>query len=80
MIRRKKSKFRFFSKIVLIVNVIAALLLLISYLAPFIDPNTFWPVAFFGLAYPVFLLLNIVFILYWLIRSPRFALISALCG
>ena len=79
MSRRKKSKFSFFSKIVLIVNVIAALLLLISYLAPYIDPNTFWPVAFFGLAYPVFLLLNIVFILYWLLRSPRFALISALC-
>lgn len=79
MKRKKKAKFSFFSKAVLIANIIAAALLLLSYMASFIDPQSFWPIAFFGLAYPLFLLFNIVFIVYWLIRSPKYALISFLC-
>jgi endonuclease/exonuclease/phosphatase family metal-dependent hydrolase len=79
MRRRKRSKFSFFSKTILLVNIVAAALLLLSYTASFIDPQTFWPVAFFGLAYPLFLLLNLLFIAYWLLRSPRYALISLLC-
>jgi endonuclease/exonuclease/phosphatase family metal-dependent hydrolase len=76
--RRKKSKFSFFSKTVLFGNLIAAALLLLSYTASFIDPHTFWPIAFLGLAYPLFLLLNILFMIYWLIRSPKFAFVSLL--
>lgn len=79
MRRRKRSKFSYFSKTVLLVNIIAAVLLLLSYTASFINPHTFWPLAFFGLAYPLFLLLNLAFIVYWLIRSPLYALISLLC-
>lgn len=76
MIRRKKPSLRFFGKTILIFNSIAAIALLISYLAPIVDPHTFWPISFFGLAYPAILLLNIIFIIYWLLRKPWFALIS----
>jgi endonuclease/exonuclease/phosphatase family metal-dependent hydrolase len=79
MMRKKKKKFSFFSKTILFANLVAALFLLLSYTASFIDPHSFWPIAFFGLAYPLFLLLNILFIVYWLISSPKFALISLLC-
>lgn len=77
--RRKKSKFSFFNKTILLLNLIVAGLLLLSYTASFTDPQTFWPIAFFGLAYPLFLLLNVLFIIYWLLRSPKFALISVVC-
>lgn len=77
--RRKKSKFSVFNKTILLFNLIAAGLLLLSYTASFTDPQTFWPLAFFGLAYPLFLLLNILFIIYWLLRSPKYALISTIC-
>ena len=54
-------------RIVFILNTIAMLLLLASYLAPYISPQVFWPIAFLGLAYPVLLLVNILFIFYWLL-------------
>jgi endonuclease/exonuclease/phosphatase family metal-dependent hydrolase len=76
MIRKKKRKVSLFSKIVLIVNLIGVGFLLLSYLASYIDPRTFWPIAFFGLAYPFILAFNVLFIVYWLIRKPKFALIS----
>ncbi len=79
MRRRKKTGFSFFSKAVFYANLLVAALLLISYLASFTDPRTFWPIAFFGLAYPLFLLLNLLFLVYWLFRSPKYALISFIC-
>ncbi len=78
MIRRKKSSFSFFSKTILAINIIAVGMLLLSYMAPFTDPDTFWPVSFFGLAYPGLVLVNILFIIYWLLRSPKLAALSAI--
>ncbi|MBW7844342.1 MAG: endonuclease/exonuclease/phosphatase family protein [Bacteroidia bacterium] len=55
------------NRIVFFFNSIAILALLSTYVAPYISPDLLWPVAFFALAYPVVLLINIVFIIYWLI-------------
>ena len=44
---------------------------LISYLAPFVDPNIFWPIAFFGLLFPIFFLLNLFFLVFWLVQMKR---------
>lgn len=54
-------------RIIFIFNTLVILLLLLSYLAPFVSPLVYWPFAFLGLAYPVLLLLNIIFIIYWLV-------------
>ncbi len=54
-------------RIIFILNTVAMILLLVSYLAPYVSPQLFWPIAFLGLAYPVLLLANIIFIVYWLI-------------
>jgi len=43
--------------------------LLLSYLAPYISPTILWQVAFFGLLHPVFLIFNILFLIYWLVRQ-----------
>ena len=44
---------------------------LLSYLAPFVSPNTFWPIAFFGLLFPIFFLLNLFFLTLWLIQMKK---------
>ncbi|MCB0757173.1 MAG: endonuclease/exonuclease/phosphatase family protein [Flavobacteriales bacterium] len=48
-------------------NGLAVLALLLSYLSARIDPAVFWPLAFFGVAYPFLLLANLLCIAWWLI-------------
>lgn len=54
-------------RIIFALNGIALLLLLLSYAAPYISPALFWPIAFLGLAYPVLLIINILFSIYWIL-------------
>lgn len=76
--RRLRKRLGFFSKAVLLANVFAAAALLFSYLAPVINPQTFWPIAFFGIAYLPLLTINGIFVVYWLLRRAQFAAISVL--
>jgi endonuclease/exonuclease/phosphatase family metal-dependent hydrolase len=66
----------FFDKFIFWLNSALCLALLISYLAPVVDPKTFWPIAFFGLAYPVMLMASGVFVVYWIIRRKWHFLVS----
>ncbi len=74
--RRTQPHLSFVSKFLLAVNAVAVLLLLLAYLAPFVNPASFWPIAFFGLAYPFVLLLNFLLAIFWLFRKPFYALPS----
>ena len=62
--------------IFLSLNVIFALSLILSYLAVHINPGDFCLPAFFGLAYPYLLLINIVFMVIWAVLLRWEALIS----
>ena len=55
---------------------VAVLFLLLSYAASFINPKTAWFLPFFGLGYLPILLINIGFVVYWLLRRPKYALYS----
>lgn len=68
----------FLSKIAFQINVVAALLLLLSYLSVFISPQYFWPIAFLGLAYPFLLILNIAFVVLWTLKWKKQVLLSFL--
>lgn len=57
-------------------NHIAALSLLLAYVAPYISPEKFWILAFFGLTYPILVIINLFFVLYWLIQLKNLALYS----
>ncbi|MCX6267140.1 MAG: endonuclease/exonuclease/phosphatase family protein [Bacteroidetes bacterium] len=57
-------------------NLCAVSCLLASYMSEFISPDKFWVLAFFGLAYPVFLIINIIFVIFWLITWNRFIFVS----
>lgn len=80
---KDKKKLPFFDVIVLGLNILLGIALLISIMAPFTNPQKFWPVAFFGLAYPIILMANFIMMLYWLLRKRWFVFLSlacALCG
>lgn len=73
---KKGRRLGFISRSVFLLNVLAAGALIISYLAPYVNPRTFWPIAFFGIGYSLILAINALFVFYWLIRRPVFALLS----
>ena len=56
-----------FHRIVFVLNSLCILPLLFSYLAPFISPELLWYVAFLGLAYPALVIINALFVVYWLV-------------
>lgn len=72
------SKLRLFTKRFFIYsNVIVVFIFILSCLVPYLNPQTWWFISFFGLAFPFLLLLVIFFLLGWLmILKPRLALIS----
>lgn len=59
-------------------NGLAILGLLLAYLSTQVSPLTWWPLAFFGMAYPYLLLLNLGFIGWWLLFRRKRALPSLL--
>jgi endonuclease/exonuclease/phosphatase family metal-dependent hydrolase len=67
---------KFIYKILLGVNVFFAVTLLIAYLAVHINPEDFALPAFFGLAYPYLLLINIIIVIIWAMLLRFEALIS----
>lgn len=73
--RGRTRRLGFISKSVLLATILASMALVLSYLAPVINPQTFWPFAFLGMAYLPLLVINIVFGGYWLVRRGRFAAI-----
>src|ERR1700753_3866399 len=80
---KAKKRPGIFDRIVFWLNALLSLLLLLSYPAAFISPKTAWLFAFFGLAYPVLLMANLIFIGWWLLRRRwlwLMPLICILCG
>lgn len=57
-----------FELIAVIITVTMAVALFIAVLAPFINPNAFWMPSFFGLAAPIIYLINLIALLFWIMR------------
>lgn len=47
-----------------------------GYLATVFNPNNFWYISYFGLAYPFVLVANLVFVLIWIFRKRWYFLLS----
>jgi len=67
---------RFIRNIILIFNVLAALSICISYISVYVNPAVSVLPAFLGLAYPVVLVVNIAFVIFWLMMKKWWALVS----
>lgn len=65
-------------KLIYVLNTIVALLLLVSFVLPYLRPSTFPSLSVLSLAVSPLLLVNILFALYWLIRLKRQFLLSFL--
>lgn len=65
-----------FNRFALWLNYAATVALLLSVLAAYISPRTFWPMAFFGISFPVIFLLNVAFVIYWGVQMRWWALLS----
>jgi len=61
----------FINKILFLINSFFLIGQILSYLAPFVSPNIFWLIAFFGLLFPVFFILNLLFLSYWFIGMKK---------
>ncbi|MHB8206192.1 endonuclease/exonuclease/phosphatase family protein [Mucilaginibacter sp.] len=71
----RKSGLSFFDKIILWLNFFVCATLLLSYLAPITNPSKYWIIAFFGLAYPILLVIGLLFAFYWLLRKSIWVLL-----
>jgi endonuclease/exonuclease/phosphatase family metal-dependent hydrolase len=58
-------------KIVDILNGVAIFGLLLTYVAPYVDPLDFWVITFFGLSYKVWLVINLSLLIFWLILKRK---------
>lgn len=63
----KLKKIVRFSNVVRIVSIGLLIALAIAYTTPFVHPDNLWILPFFGLAYPLLLVLGILLVLYWLL-------------
>ena len=64
------------NKILLLINLVCALALLMSYASMYVSPVFSWLPAFLGLAYPYLLCVNIGFVCFWLVKFHANCLIS----
>ncbi len=67
---------KIFHKILVVLNILLAAGILLSYLSVYINPEKFWFIALFGLIYPFLLIANLIFLIYWIFRWKRVVLIS----
>jgi endonuclease/exonuclease/phosphatase family metal-dependent hydrolase len=66
--KSKKTKITDTQKILLIVNLVFVVAILLSYLSPYVNPETNSIPALFGLFYPAFFIINALFLAFWLIN------------
>ena len=67
---------KFWNKIIFIINSLVAFLLLISYILPYIPPKSFATLSVLSLGVPLLIILNIIFLVYWLLRVKKQLLLS----
>ena len=71
LVKNKMKGLSLINKLLYLTNSICLLLLLLSYLSPYVSPTFFWPISFFGLLFPVFYIVNILFLIYWIIGFKK---------
>ena len=57
--------------ILFLFNLIFVVGLGLAYLSPYVDPNQFWPLAFFGLSFWAWLIANVFFLFFWILFKRK---------
>ncbi|GAA4106477.1 endonuclease/exonuclease/phosphatase family protein [Aquimarina addita] len=64
------------NKIIFLINSLLAFVLLLSYLLPYVSPQTFPLLSVLSLAVPILILINVLFLIYWAVQLNRRLLVS----
>ncbi|PCI11381.1 MAG: endonuclease [Flavobacteriaceae bacterium] len=72
------KKLSWVDKILFLLNSLLAATLLLSNLLPYLSPKTFGIITVFSLAVPVLIVLNILFVTYWIVKLKKQFLLSVL--
>jgi endonuclease/exonuclease/phosphatase family metal-dependent hydrolase len=72
------KKLSFINKIFYLINIIVAVLLLLSFVLPFLPPKTFSILAVVNLGVSFLIILNVLFFIYWLIGLKKQLILSLL--
>ncbi|WP_378176607.1 endonuclease/exonuclease/phosphatase family protein [Aquimarina sp. SS2-1] len=64
------------NKVIFFINSLVAFALLMSYLLPYVSPQTFPLLSVLSLAVPILIVINVLFLLYWAILLKRKMLLS----
>ena len=75
-VKKQKGKMSLATKLMVVVNLFFIFLLVLSYLSLYVSPEKYWILAFAGFVYPVFLLINVFFVLFWLVFLKKYFLLS----
>jgi len=70
------KRLKWVDKILFFINSVAATMLLLSYILPYLPPEKFAFLSVLSLAVPILILINILFALYWLLKVKRQLLLS----
>lgn len=67
---------KWYDKLMFFTNSVAAVLLLLSYLLPFVPPSKFKLLSVLSLGVPILIIINVLFLVYWLLKVKRQLLMS----
>ncbi|WP_353777739.1 endonuclease/exonuclease/phosphatase family protein [Winogradskyella sp. 3972H.M.0a.05] len=70
------KRLRGLDKLMFFINSLAATMLLLSYILPYIPPKKFAFLSVLSLAVPILIIINILFVIYWLLKVKRQLLLS----
>ena len=74
--KKGNRKNSFLSWIVFLANLAVVGFMLPGFLAVYVPPDKFWILAFAGLAFPYFALLNFFFLVFWIVLRKKFAFVA----
>ena len=68
----------FFRSIMILLNIIAAVALILACICSFVNPKAIWWIGFFGLAYIYLLAINVCFLIFWIFSHKKKMLLISL--
>jgi endonuclease/exonuclease/phosphatase family metal-dependent hydrolase len=78
VMEQKSASHNTFQRIILFLNVVAAISLYISQVCAYVSPAHFWWTELLAISYPYFLIINIIFIFFWIFVRVRWMLVSVI--
>jgi endonuclease/exonuclease/phosphatase family metal-dependent hydrolase len=70
---------KFTKRFLILLNIVAGVLFLLSCCNAFLHPDKWWLIALLAFFFPLFLILILIFLIFWVFVSPRYLVISMIC-